>query len=184
MKKTFKEVFTGKTNTTLTNIIAILGDSIISFNRGIKPKFNETLRSGWKILKPFPGASSKDLLNYIDSSLEDQHFEAAIIRTEINNILCDSSSRQINILLQNNDEIGKNGKSCGTKYVFISSITRNAAHFDNELSKYFSRKVKATQISTFRKNAFQKKNKIWLLFEVSERKNSRLFLCFIIRECK
>ena len=45
-----------------------------------------------------------------------------------------------------------------------------------------------SQISKFSKNAFHKE-KIWILFEVffilfSERKNSRLYLCFIIRTCK
>ena len=73
--KTYKEAATEKTNTTHTNNVAIFGDSIISFSRGIKSEFNKTLRPGRERFKNFPGASSKDLLHYIDPTLEEQNFE-------------------------------------------------------------------------------------------------------------
>ena len=119
--KTYKAV-TEKTNTTHSNNVAIHGVSVMSFNRGIKSEFNKTLRSGWARFKHFPGASSKDVLSYIDSTLEEQNFEAAIIPIRINDILYDSSSRQINVLLQNVKEIGKKCKNYKVKYVFISSF--------------------------------------------------------------
>ena len=124
-EKTYKEAVTEKTNTTHTNHVAILGGSMISFNEGIKSEFNKTLRSGWARFKHFPGASSKDLLHYIDPTLEEQNFEAAIIHTGINDILYESSSRQINLLLQNIKEIGKKCKNYKVKYVFMSSLTFN-----------------------------------------------------------
>ena len=93
MKKVYKEAATEKTNTTHTNNVAILGDSIISFNRDIKSEFNKTLRSGWARFKHFPGASSKNLLYYIDPALEEQNFEASIIHIGIDDILYDSSLR-------------------------------------------------------------------------------------------
>ena len=65
--------------TTHTNNVTILGDSIINFNKGIISEFNKTLRSGGARLKHFPGASSKELLHYIDPTLEEQNFEATII---------------------------------------------------------------------------------------------------------
>ena len=71
-------------------------------------------------VKHFPGASSKDLLHYVDPTLE-----AARIHIGINDILYDSSSRQINLLLQNMREIGKKCISYRVKYVFISSLTFN-----------------------------------------------------------
>ena len=83
------------------------------------------MRSGLAKFKHFPGASSKDLLHYIDPTLEEQNFEAAITHIGINGILYDSSSRQINILLQNIKEIGKKCKNYKVKYVFISSSTFN-----------------------------------------------------------
>ena len=58
--------------------IAILGDSIINFSKYIKSEFNKSLRTGRARFKHFPGVSSKDLLHYIDPTLE-QNFEAAII---------------------------------------------------------------------------------------------------------
>ena len=63
--------------------------------------------------------------HYIDPTLEEQNFEAVIIHIGINDILCDSSSRQINLLLQNIKEIGKKCKNYKVKYVFISSSTFN-----------------------------------------------------------
>ena len=64
-------------------------------------------------------------MHYIDPTLEEQNFEAAITHSGINGILYDSSSRQINILLQNIKEIGKKCKNYKVKYVFISSLTFN-----------------------------------------------------------
>ena len=86
-EKTYKEAVTEKTYTTHTNNVAILGDSIISFNRDIKSEFNKTLTYGRARFKHFPGAWSKDLLHYIDITLEEQNFEAAIIHIGINDIL-------------------------------------------------------------------------------------------------
>ena len=95
----YKEAVTEKPNTTHTNNVTILGDSIISFNRGIKSEFNKTLSSERARFKYFPRASSKDFLHYIDPTLEEQNFEAAIIHIGNNDIIYDSSSRQINLLL-------------------------------------------------------------------------------------
>ena len=49
-----------------------------------------TLGPGQARFKHFPGASSKDLLHYIDATLEEQNFEAAIIHIGINDILYDN----------------------------------------------------------------------------------------------
>ena len=88
-EKTYKEAVTRKTNTH-TNNIAILGDNIIIINRGKKSEFKKTLISRQARFKHFPRASSKHLLDYIDLTLEEQNFEAAIIDTGINDVLYDS----------------------------------------------------------------------------------------------
>ena len=103
-EKTYKEAVTEETSTTHTNNVVILGGSIISFNRGITSKFNKTLRTGRARFKHFAGTSPKDLL---DPTLEEQNFQAAVIHIGINVILYDSSTRQVNLLLQNVKEIGK-----------------------------------------------------------------------------
>ena len=55
--------------------------------------------------------------------------EASIIYIGINDILYDSSSQQINLLIQNIMEIGKKCIIYKVKYVFISSLT-----FDTRIS--------------------------------------------------
>ena len=81
------------------------------------------MRSGLARFKHFPGTLSKDLLHYIDPTLE-EHWKN--IHIGINAILYDSSSsEQINLLLQNIKEIGKKCKNYKVKYVFISSLTFN-----------------------------------------------------------
>ena len=65
------------------------------------------------------------MLHCIDPTLEEQNFEAAIIHIGTHDTLYDSSSRLINLLLQNIKEIRKKCKSCKVKYVFISSLTFN-----------------------------------------------------------
>ena len=84
-EETYKEAGTEKTNTTHTSNVAILEDSIISFNT--KLEFNKTLMSGRARFKHFPGALPKDLLHYIDPTLEEQTFEVAIIHIGVNYIL-------------------------------------------------------------------------------------------------
>ena len=49
--------------------------------------FSKTLMSGQARFKHFPGALPKDLLHYIDPTLEEQNFEAAIIHIGVNYIL-------------------------------------------------------------------------------------------------
>ena len=83
------------------------------------------MRTGQAKFKHFLGTSSKDLLHYIDTTLEEQNFEAVIIHIGINDILYDSSSWQINLLLQNIKEIGKKCIRYKVEYVFISSLTFN-----------------------------------------------------------
>ena len=82
------------------------------------------MSTGWARFKHFPGALSKDLLHYIDFTLKEQNFEAVIIYRIID-ILYDSSSRQINLILQNIKEIGKKCIRYKVEYVFISSLTFN-----------------------------------------------------------
>ena len=155
-EKTYKETVTKKTNTAFTNNVAILADSIISFNRGIKPEFNKTLRTGRARFKHFPVASSKDLLHYVQPTLEEQNFKAAIIQIGIIDVLYESSSRRINLLLQNIREIRKMRMSYKVKYVFISSLTisnrishqllsddlfRDGLHLQNSVVKRFCLKI-------------------------------------------
>ena len=122
-----------KTNTTHSNDIAI-GGSITGFNRGIRYACNKTLRSRWERFQLFLGALSKYLLHYIDLTLEEQNFEATIIHIGVSDILDDSSSREMNLLLQNIKEKGSKYKTRAVKLnVFISSLRARLHETQNEL---------------------------------------------------
>ena len=57
------------------NNVVTFGESIVNFNRQIKYKINKGLQSGRAQFKYFPGATSKNLLDYVDRTLEDHSFE-------------------------------------------------------------------------------------------------------------
>ena len=100
------------------------------------------MRSGQARFTRFPGASSEDLLHYADATLKQQSFEVAIIHTGVNDTLCDSSSQQINLLLQNIKKIATICKSYKVKQVFISSIkfnTRISRKLLNEVNEMTER---------------------------------------------
>ena len=80
-----------------------------------------SLRSGPERFKHIPGASPKQLLHYIDLTLEEQNFEAGIFCAGIDDMLYDSSSPQINLLVQNINEIGKNAKAMELN-TFLSQV--------------------------------------------------------------
>ena len=59
----------------LTNNIIIFGDSLVNFNRKIKCNIYESSNNGSTRVNYFPGATSKDLLHDIDTTLQDNSFE-------------------------------------------------------------------------------------------------------------
>ena len=124
VKKAYEEAVTEKTSTNHTIDVPIPRDGIMSFNRDMKPEFDITLGSGRERFKQFPRAlSMKDLWHYVDSTLEEWNFKAKRIHIGINDItVYDSTSRKINLLLQNIKEIGQKCHSYKVKYVFISKI--------------------------------------------------------------
>ena len=123
-----------------TPLMLLFSEILLSVSAGVSNKINKTLRTGQERFKHFPRASSKDLSH--DPTLEEQNFEAAKIHIEINDILYDSSSRQINLLLQNIKEIGKKCRRYKVKYVFISSLafsTRISHKLLNEVNEMIER---------------------------------------------
>ena len=66
-----------------TNVV-IFGDSLVNFSRKTKYNINSSLNNGSARFKYFPGATSKDLLHYVDATLQDNLFEVAVIHIGIN----------------------------------------------------------------------------------------------------
>ena len=75
--------------------------SINNFNRQIKYKINKGLQSGRARFKYFPGTTSKDLLHYIDRTLEDHSFEEVIIHIGVKDIISNRSSPDFDHVLKN-----------------------------------------------------------------------------------
>ena len=67
-----------------TSNVVIFGDSLVNFNRKTKYNINSSLNNGSARFKYFPGATSKDLLHYVDATLQDNLFEVAVILIGIN----------------------------------------------------------------------------------------------------
>ena len=73
----------------------------VNFSRQIKYKINKGLPSGRAQFKYFPNALSKNLLHYIDRTLEDHSFEVAIIHIGVNDIISKRSSSDFDHVLKN-----------------------------------------------------------------------------------
>ena len=106
-----------------TRKIIVFGDSI---PRGIKMnEFNRHVQRGFAKMKSFPGATSKEMLHYIEPTLKEGSFDTAIIHVGINDILKDKSENEMNELYQNLKKIGVKCHSYGVKEVHISGIVIN-----------------------------------------------------------
>ena len=57
--------------------VIVLGNSII---RGIRVRdFNQQVKNGYAKFKSFPGCNSKEMLHYIEPTLETGFYESAIL---------------------------------------------------------------------------------------------------------
>ena len=101
------------------NNVVIFGDSIVNFNRQIKYKINKGLQSGRARFKYFPGATSKDLLNHIDRTLEDHSFEVVIIHIGVNDIISNRSSPNFDHVLKNIKNLVQKCRSYGIENFFF-----------------------------------------------------------------
>ena len=106
-----------------SNNAVILGDSIVNFSTKLKCNINRALTNGRARFKYFPGATSKELLHYIDATLEENSFEVTVIHVRINDLL--NSNNSVDKLLKNIYSIAEKCKSSGVKNVFISVMVKN-----------------------------------------------------------
>ena len=61
-----------------SNNIIVFSDSIASFTRNIRSNFKNQLKEGRARFKYFPGATSNDLLFYIEPTLGEGKFDTAM----------------------------------------------------------------------------------------------------------
>ena len=89
----------------------------------MKCNINRALTNGRAGFKYFPGATSKELLHYIDATLEENNFEVTVIHVRVNDLL--NSNNSVDKLLKNIYSIAEKCKSSGVMNVFISAMVKN-----------------------------------------------------------
>ena len=95
-------------------------NSIASFIRNIRSNFNNQLKESRARFKYFPGASSTDLLLYIEPTLGEGQFDTAIIHVGINDLLHNTTGTEV--LLRNILKIAARCKMHGIKKIFVSCV--------------------------------------------------------------
>ena len=99
--------------------ILIFSNSIANFNRNTKAKINKSIRSGRVKFRNFPGATSGELLHYMDPTLAKGNYDTAIVHFDINDIN-DISSAKVENLVFNLEKIVIKLKKYGIKNVYMS----------------------------------------------------------------
>ena len=90
----------------------------------MKYNINRALTNGRARFKYFRGATSKELLHYIDATLKhERNFEVAVIHVGVNDLM--NSNDSVDKLLKDIYSMGEKCKSSGVKKVFISGIVKN-----------------------------------------------------------
>ena len=132
--KLYIEVGKHHSSTSNNNNIVAFGDSIPNFSGKCKYDFNRNIISGRARFKHFPGATSKDLLCYVDATLQDATYDAAIIHVGVNYILNNQSHDQTTQLMCNLRKISTKCRSYGIKYVFVSGLLYTSKIKENLLA--------------------------------------------------
>ena len=105
-----------------TSNVVIFGDSLVNFNRKTKYNINSSLNNGSARFKYFPGATSKDLLHYVDTTLQDNLFKVAVIHISISDIVNNKNSLNTDHMLENIKNIALKCKRYGIQKVLISGL--------------------------------------------------------------
>ena len=132
------------------NNIVIFSDSIANFDRNTKAKINNSIRSGRVRFRNFPGATSGELLHYMDPTLAEGNYDTAIVHVGINDIINDDSSTKVENLVLNLEKIVIKLKKYGIKNVCLSGLvftTRVYLPLLNQVNKCVLDICKAHNIS-------------------------------------
>ena len=105
-----------------TSNIVIFGDTLVIFNRKTKYNINRSLNNGSARVKYFLEATSKDLLQYVDTTSQDNLFEIAVIHIGINDFVNNKNSLNIDHVLENIKNNAWKCKRYGIQKVLISGL--------------------------------------------------------------
>ena len=108
--KLYSEAGKHHSSTSSNNNIVVLGDSIPNVSRKCKYGFSRNIISGRERFKHFPHAASKDLLCYVDATLQDTLYDAAIVHVGVHGVLNNQSHNQTTQLMCNLRKISAKSK--------------------------------------------------------------------------
>ena len=100
------------------NRIIIFGDSIF---RGIRfREFNNKIKNGYAKFKTLPGAGSKEMLHYVNPTLESGNFDSAVLHFGVNDLLQKTLSKSDTVenLIENIRKAAVKCMSHGVSKVF------------------------------------------------------------------
>ena len=134
-----------KTKNGFTKKVIVFGDSII---RGIRVReFNQQVKNGYAKFKSFPGCNSKEMLHYIEPTLETGFYDSAILHVGVNDLLNNKSPSSTDDLVSNLVKIVNKCKSFGVMDLFVSGIA-----FNKRLPYAVIKKVNEKNIGMCKKN--------------------------------
>ena len=112
-----------KTKNGFTKKVIVFGDSII---RGIRVReFNQQVKNGYAKFKSFPGCNSKEMLHYIEPTLETGFYDSAILHVGVNDLLNNRSPSSTDDLVSSFVKIVDKCKSFGVMDLSVSVIAFN-----------------------------------------------------------
>ena len=122
-----------------------MGDSII---QGIRVRdFNQQVRNGYVKFKSFPRCNSKEMLHYIEPTLETVFYDSAILHVGVNDLLNNKWPSSADDLVSNLVKIVNKCKSFGVMDLFVSGIA-----FNKGLPQSVIKKVNEKIVDTCQKN--------------------------------
>ena len=85
-------------------------------------QLNTALRNRRVKMLNFPGASSNEILHYIDVHLKEKLIDTVIIHVGVNDLLNENSQLKINQLIENIKKITQECVSFGVKKIYVSGL--------------------------------------------------------------
>ena len=123
------------------NRIIISGDSIF---REIRVReFNYEIKNGYAKFKTFPSSDSREILHYVNPTLEFGNYDTAVLHFAVNDLMqkAFSKSDPVENLIENIRKAAVKCMSHGVSKVFVSAIVRNKRIPESvieEINKKFS----------------------------------------------
>ena len=109
--------------------------------------FNQQVKNGYAKFKSFLGRHSKEVLHYIEPTLETGFYDSPILLVGVNDLLNNKSPSSTDDLLSNLVEIVSKCKSFGVMNIFASGIA-----FNKRLSYTVIKKVNEKIVDMCKKN--------------------------------